>query len=299
MATRKQIRANRKNAGKSTGPKTYEGKAASSLNATKHGLYAQNVVINSPYLKEDPQEFEDLCFNLMVDLDPHGPFQYQLVIKIATCMWRQRRVINAETASINQALTIDNVFDRLLDGKLTEEDVLNSPELLNRMRARAVPRGDFADTLMRYERRLEREFQNTLKLYYSMKREEDRIDERIERKARLQAHSHRSMSPPPPTDDYTDELKNCHFEPNSWQSPAPQSGPTACRSGSEGVQRPRNPTQVARQTPEDTKNTHNEPNSRQSPAPQPSPANRVAQGLPCDPSMEADNPDPRLAIFDS
>jgi len=41
MATDRQIAANRKNAQKSTGPKTPEGRAAVRLNGVKHGLTAK------------------------------------------------------------------------------------------------------------------------------------------------------------------------------------------------------------------------------------------------------------------
>jgi len=41
MSTQAQINANRENAEKSTGPKTAEGKAASSKNATRHGFYSK------------------------------------------------------------------------------------------------------------------------------------------------------------------------------------------------------------------------------------------------------------------
>jgi hypothetical protein len=44
--TDKALEARRKNAQKSTGPKTEEGKKKASRNAWKHGLYAQNYVLN-------------------------------------------------------------------------------------------------------------------------------------------------------------------------------------------------------------------------------------------------------------
>ena len=55
MATEKQIQANRNNAKKSTGPRTEQGKAASSQNALKHGLLARDAVLPG----EDPAELTD------------------------------------------------------------------------------------------------------------------------------------------------------------------------------------------------------------------------------------------------
>ena len=45
MATKAQIKANRENAKKSTGPRTEEGKQRVSLNALKHGLLARDAVL--------------------------------------------------------------------------------------------------------------------------------------------------------------------------------------------------------------------------------------------------------------
>src|SRR4051812_37666457 len=56
MATDRQFAANRVNALKSTGPRTPEGKAASSANALKSGIYAKDAVIPG----EDPARLEAL-----------------------------------------------------------------------------------------------------------------------------------------------------------------------------------------------------------------------------------------------
>ena len=45
MATEKQVEANRQNAQKSTGTKTEEGKAVAKLNAIKHGILSDAVLI--------------------------------------------------------------------------------------------------------------------------------------------------------------------------------------------------------------------------------------------------------------
>jgi hypothetical protein len=50
-ATKKQLAANRRNAQKSTGPKTADGKAASSQSHLKHGLYSGNIIVSAPRKK--------------------------------------------------------------------------------------------------------------------------------------------------------------------------------------------------------------------------------------------------------
>ncbi len=55
MASEKQIAANRANSKKSTGPKTYRGKARSAMNATTHGLTSKTIAM----LHEDSIAFEN------------------------------------------------------------------------------------------------------------------------------------------------------------------------------------------------------------------------------------------------
>ena len=101
---KKQIAANRRNAKKSTGPRTARGKAVSSRNAVKHGLYCRDLIIDSPKLKEDPAEYNNLLKSLFDDLRPKGKIQKALVHIIAECLWRQERALNAEIMIINRQL---------------------------------------------------------------------------------------------------------------------------------------------------------------------------------------------------
>ena len=66
MATIHQIDANRRNALKSTGPKTPEGKAAVSMNSLRHGLRARKVVLPG----ENREEFNQLCDDLEREWQP-------------------------------------------------------------------------------------------------------------------------------------------------------------------------------------------------------------------------------------
>ena len=93
MATRKQIRANRRNARKSTGPRTEAGKAASSANALSHGLTAAGTVVLP---EEEPEEFERLRQGVIADLAPAGTLQQALAQRVAQLLWRLDRVARLE-----------------------------------------------------------------------------------------------------------------------------------------------------------------------------------------------------------
>jgi hypothetical protein len=68
--SQKQLEANRRNARLSTGPKTAGGKAIACRNAITHGLATADIVINSPHLKENPQEYDHLLKSLFEELQP-------------------------------------------------------------------------------------------------------------------------------------------------------------------------------------------------------------------------------------
>ena len=100
-----KLEANRRNAQKSTGPKTVNGKAVSKLNALKHGLLAQTVVVRGHKLNESTNEFKKLCQAYYSELAPAGPLEEMLVDQIVQAAWRLRRARTAESGEI--ALSVD------------------------------------------------------------------------------------------------------------------------------------------------------------------------------------------------
>jgi hypothetical protein len=101
----KQLTANRRNAQKSTGPKTPSGRAVSKMNALKHGILSKEAVVRGRCLKEDDREFAALHQRLCADLDPIGLLEEMLVDQIVTAHWRLRRALKAESGEI--ALNVD------------------------------------------------------------------------------------------------------------------------------------------------------------------------------------------------
>jgi hypothetical protein len=47
MSTKSQIETNRRNAAKSTGPTSVEGKAVSSMNAPKSGIHTESAILDN------------------------------------------------------------------------------------------------------------------------------------------------------------------------------------------------------------------------------------------------------------
>jgi len=87
MTSLSQIEANRRNALKSTGPKTENGKQQSRRNALKHGLTAETVI--EPL--EDPEEYRAFEEAIVSEYAPQTPVEQELVHRLASLLWRLRR----------------------------------------------------------------------------------------------------------------------------------------------------------------------------------------------------------------
>ena len=98
MASSAQMRANRLNAARSTGPRTAAGQEKTKFNATTHGLTSSQVVLFS----EDKKDFEALCLQFREEHRPVGKTEETLVDEIAQCWWRLQRARMHESGALKQ-----------------------------------------------------------------------------------------------------------------------------------------------------------------------------------------------------
>jgi len=165
MATEAQTLANRRNAQKSTGPRTNEGKAAVSQNAVKHGLLTRQDVI-SPESQDDFRLYRE---QLLAELAPVSQMESMLAERIVTLSWRlkragriQNQVIDALNAD-NTSSPLTKLTQSLLPKSLQSDPSESPPELaLGRLAIKDFANARVLDRLLMYERRLEHSLYKTL-----------------------------------------------------------------------------------------------------------------------------------------
>src|ERR1700758_3921591 len=93
MTSLRQIEANRRNALKSTGPKTEAGKQVSRCNAVRHGLTGETVIS----ALEDAQDYKAFEAAITADYDAQSAVERELVLRLASLLWRLRRATAIES----------------------------------------------------------------------------------------------------------------------------------------------------------------------------------------------------------
>src|ERR1051326_2317766 len=96
MATTAQVLANRDNSKLSTGPRSADGKAASSGNAITHGLSAADPVLPN----EDRNQFNALLQHYQSDFAPETAHEEFLVGQMAAARWKLDRAERIENAML-------------------------------------------------------------------------------------------------------------------------------------------------------------------------------------------------------
>src|SRR5262249_12069454 len=120
MTSYRQIEANRRNALKSTGPKTEAAKHISRCNAVRHGLTAETVI----GALEDAEDYKTFEAAITADYDAQSAVERELVLRLASLLWRLRRATTIETG------LFDIQADHLRDFRRTRQISPDSYEIV-------------------------------------------------------------------------------------------------------------------------------------------------------------------------
>jgi SEC-C motif len=117
-----QLEANRANARLSTGPRTAQGKQASSRNAQSHGLTSRHALLPG----EDAAEYEQHHRDRALHYHPANPVDHAAVAELADLQWRLLRVpaFEAHLLSIEfRKLTTDAELKPLIEKLESDEEI--------------------------------------------------------------------------------------------------------------------------------------------------------------------------------
>lgn len=181
MATIAQALANRVNSAFSTGPRTPEGKAASSRNATTHGFSAADPVL----AHEDRTQYRALLERYLSEFAPATAHEEFLVSQMAAARWKLNRLERIELAMFAALETPG--------GSATSEAVI----------ARSFIEKDTGSgfaRLERYRAGLERTYYRCVRELRVVRKEQNEADSRqmAERKSETLPEK-QAAAPPPPT----------------------------------------------------------------------------------------------------
>ena len=127
MATSARIIANQKNAQLSTGPRTADGKSASSRNAIKHGLSSAFRVL----AHEDQEEFDRLIEDLRAYHRPRDIHQRLLVDQIAKSQWLLARAQRLQAVAYDLLAGVEDASDP--DAAIVKAMRAANPDVIGRL----------------------------------------------------------------------------------------------------------------------------------------------------------------------
>ncbi|MDB5294258.1 MAG: hypothetical protein JWO31_241, partial [Phycisphaerales bacterium] len=104
--------ANRANAARSTGPRTAAGKRRASLNAVRHGLWAEASILPG----EPAAELAALATEFELDYGGGGAVERALAARVVAVAWKLRRLARAEeTMAFDHLVRAERARNRLAD----------------------------------------------------------------------------------------------------------------------------------------------------------------------------------------
>src|SRR5580704_6845058 len=156
---------NRANAQHSSGPTSRAGKQRSSMNAMKHNLSGQHLLL----LETEAAAYNRMAASMLIDLKPKSEPERQIAQKIIDTNFRLNRLTAIENNLFNFA-TAANETDTAHDDRL---------EVMAAQTRAWVERAGTFDVLGRYEARLSRQllkYQEEFERLQAVRKEQERVD---------------------------------------------------------------------------------------------------------------------------
>jgi hypothetical protein len=150
----KKVLSNRKNALRSTGPKTVRGKQNSARNAVKHGIFSDFTVVQDREGGEKVEDYQRLLNEIEDSYQPQSFLERMLVEEVVLCIRQKRRLLRAERGAVSLNLAkhrcivenrnlLDDLAEKFSkDPNNDETDALHEHLL--------IPRADDASKFLRY-----------------------------------------------------------------------------------------------------------------------------------------------------
>jgi hypothetical protein len=183
MSLTKQMLKEIKLACKSTGPRSAPGKQRSRMNAVKHNLSGQSLIL----LEAEAEAYNRMGTAMLIDLKPKSEPERQIAQKIIDTNFRLNRLTAIE----------NNMFSFGLMKNETGADHDDRIEVMAAQTRAWIERANSFDVLGRYETRLSRQlikYQQEFERLQAVRKEQERID------------ATRSL----------DEIKRDEFDPTSF-----------------------------------------------------------------------------------
>ncbi len=191
MISEKQLAANRSNAQHSTGPKTEEGKRASSHNACRHNLTGQVTAMTD----EDRVAHDQFSAAMIASMAPEGALEIQLAQRVATDSWR-----------LNRASAIEDNLFAIGFSQHADEFAEEHPEVQAAYASARVftVESKHLELLTLYEQRINRSLQKNLGLLQTLQatRKEQRRQEIADATKLLQLSEKKGLQYDPAKDGF-------------------------------------------------------------------------------------------------
>ena len=137
----------RRNGSKSHGPTTEGGKGRSRMNALKHGLRAEDLLLATSS-EAEKAVFDDLCARLEEEFAPRTFEEHLLVGSMVHAIWQKRRCLYFETKELREDFIFHGpITDRLLRyATSADKRLFRALNELKRLRKEDPPQADDPDT---------------------------------------------------------------------------------------------------------------------------------------------------------